>query len=113
VTSRAIAEIIRERQIAVYPVALGHRSVPPGEELHVLEYARLGKLTGGRSYDPEFVDRTIMKQILQGLVWSVRTEYIVGFSPESPGTPRRHKLEVRLRDKSLGQVVDGKRTLMR
>jgi VWFA-related protein len=110
--AKDIAEVIRERQITVYPVALGHRRVPPNDEFHVLEYARLGELTGGRSYDVEFMDRTVMKQILEGLVWSVRTEYIVGFSPECSNTPGRPELEVRLRDRSLGQVVGGKRTLM-
>jgi len=59
--AEAIAEVVHERQIAVYPVALGHRMVPPDGELHVFEHARLGKFTGGRSYDVEVMDRTFMR----------------------------------------------------
>jgi hypothetical protein len=52
-----------------------------------------------------------MKQILEGLVGSLRTEYIIGFSPEPSPTPGKHKLEVRLRDKQLGAIVGGTRAV--
>jgi hypothetical protein len=41
-----------------------------------------------------------------------RAEYVVGFSPEWSRAPEKHKPEVRLRSKSLGQAAGGKRTLM-
>jgi VWFA-related protein len=106
-----IADLIREREIAVYPVALGHRRLAEREEYRVLEFARLGELTGGRSYDPDVVNHFVMKQILEGLVGSLRTEYIIGFSPEPSPTPGKHKLEVRLRDKQLGAIVGGTRAV--
>jgi hypothetical protein len=73
--------------------------------------ASLGELTGGRSYDVQKLDRAVMAQILQGLVGTLRTEYIIGFSPEMSGNPTRHTLEVRLRDKALGKVIGGKRSV--
>lgn len=106
-----IAGPVREREIAIYPVALGHRTMSESKELQVLEFARLGELTGGRSYDPDVVNRSVMKQILEGLVGSIRTEYVVGFTPGPSATPRKHTIEVRLRDKKLGQIVGGTRAV--
>jgi VWFA-related protein len=105
-----IAELLRERDIAIYPVALGHRQLPEREELRVLQFASLGELTGGRSYDPDVVNNLVMRQILEGLVGSLRTEYVIGFAPDVAPVPAKHKLEVRLRDKQLGQIVGGTRT---
>jgi hypothetical protein len=89
--AEGIVDLLRERQIAVYPVALGHRALAGwhgfgGEDLNlrILEFARLGELTGGRSYDPESVNRSVMKQILASLVGSIRTEYIIGLSRPEP-----------------------------
>jgi hypothetical protein len=106
---RSILELLRERDVTVYPIALGHKPGP--DELKVLQYASLGELTGGRSFDVQKLDRAVMAQILQGLVGTLRTEYIIGFSPEASGNPTRHTLEVRLRDKALGKVIGGKRSV--
>jgi hypothetical protein len=37
---------------------------------------------------------------------------VVGFVPESTAAARKHKLEVRLRDKSTGQIVGGTRSIV-
>jgi hypothetical protein len=42
----------------------------------------------------------------------VRSEYVVGFVPETSDAPRRHKLEIRLRGKDAGRVMGGTRTLV-
>jgi hypothetical protein len=46
------------------------------------------------------------------MVAQVRTEYVVGFAPEASGAPRRHKLEIRLREKDAGKVMGGTRTVV-
>ena len=114
-----IVDLLRERQVAVYPVALGHRALAGWHgtgneklEYRVLEFASLGELTGGRSYDPETVNRTVMTQILSSLVREAHTEYVIGFSPEPSGKPAKHKLEVRVNDKHLGEIVGGTRTII-
>ena len=134
------AETSRDLGVAVYPVALGHwnliervrteqerlassnirsteASSPTLERLQsqereIVDFASLGELTGGRSYDPREISLNVMKQVLGGLVWSIRTEYTVGFAPEPSASPHKHKLEVRLRDKQLGQVTGGARTVV-
>jgi VWFA-related protein len=134
------ADVARDLGVAVYPVALGHWTLVErarteqqriangsrtgevssptldriqSQEREVMDFAGLGDLTGGRSYDPREISLSVMKQVLGGLVWSVRTEYTVGFSPEPSASPRKRKLEVRLRDKQIGQVTGGTRTIHR
>ncbi len=134
------ADVARELGIAVYPVALGHWKLAErmrneqqrlaarstrepaltstaldrmeSQEREIINFASLGELTGGRSYDPREITRNVMRQVLGGVVGSIRTEYSIGFAPELSDKPHRHKLEVRLRDKQFGQVTGGARTIM-
>jgi hypothetical protein len=46
------------------------------------------------------------------MVAQVRTEYVVGFVPETSDAPRKHRLEIRLREKGAGKVMGGTRTVM-
>ena len=129
----------REVGIPVYPVVLGHQRLvdqarnirrnaanqptpqaPPvralekiqDQETQIEDFARLGQLTGGRSFDPPEITLDIMRQILSEMMTQVRTEYVVGFTPEvSRGAPRRHRLEIRLRSKDLGRVLGGTRVV--
>jgi hypothetical protein len=81
-------------------------------ELFMADFARMADLTGGRSFDPPAIDVAIVRQILAALGGQVLCEYVVGFKPElSSGQPRRHKLAVKLRSKSLGTVRGGVRTV--
>jgi VWFA-related protein len=134
------AGVARDLGVAIYPVALGHwalvervraeqqrlasrnsRDVEVSsptldrlqlQEREIVDFASLGELTGGRSYDPREISLTVMKQVLDGLVWSIRTEYTIGFSPERSDSLRKHRLEVRLRDKEIGRVTGGARTIV-
>jgi len=124
-----------EHGVAIYPVVLGHAALTqkiqeataklqPGQftsntlsnlehqQLEVLEFSRLADLTGGRSFDPPEITLSVMRNVLAGLVAQIRTEYVVGFSPPLSATPATHKLEVRLRDKSLGKVLGGTRSVV-
>ena len=129
------AEIDRELGIPVYPVVLGHRRLvqqfdavqatampatrpsPALGHLTVLQneiadFASLGELTGGRSFDPPEITLSVMRSILNTMVALVRTEYVVGFMPETSEAPRKHKLEIRLRGKDAGKVMGGTRTVV-
>ena len=123
-----------EAGIPVYPVVLGHRALieqinafrerqrPNRPELtgmlglqakeeQIQEFARLGELTGGRSFDPLVISLSVMRQVLGNMVAQVRTEYTVGFVPESGAAERTHKIEVRLRASALGKLRGGSRTV--
>jgi VWFA-related protein len=134
------AAVPRELGIPVYPVVLGHQKLAErarqihetgynkqgvmsdgardrlsrleAQEHDVQEFARLGELTGGRSFDPPMINLTMMQTILGAMVAQVRCEYVVGFvlEPRS-GDPAKHKLEVRLRSKELGKVLGGVRVV--
>jgi len=137
-TPEDAASVCEELGITVYPVVLGHwklgekiraqnereanrrpGSIPSAatdrlneQESEIQQFAGLGRLTGGGAFDPPAMGPGVLRQIVAGLAARVQTEYVLGFTPESSGTPRRHKLEVRLRDKSLGQIVGGKRQVV-
>jgi len=133
------AEVCRLSGIPVYPVVLCHDRVLDqikrlqesgrdrqgnftaaansrmmelrATERAIQDFARLGDLTGGRSFDTPTMSLPVMRQILAFMVGQVRNQYLVGFVPDPPiGPPRQHKLEVRLLDKNLGKVVGGTRT---
>ena len=81
------------------------------------DFARLGSLTGGRSFTPTELTVGEVAQILDGVRNEVldraRSQYTVGFAPQSSGGQvREHKLEVRLAAKSAGKVSGGKRKVI-
>jgi VWFA-related protein len=132
------AKLCEETGIPVYPVVLGHWKLgqdmqresekqaakknpgPPSaaaerleeQERDVQDFASLAKLTGGHAFDPLAVDLALLRRVLTGIVGEARNEYVVGFVPESTAAARKHKLEVRLRDKSTGQIVGGTRSIV-
>jgi hypothetical protein len=136
------AQYISELGIPVYPVALGHQKLidrinqargqgvdsrgqprPPSDhqrrlelqEQEIEEYARLGELTGGRSFDPRELTNEALRQILQFIVGQVRFEYVAGYYPEpsSGGEKKKHKVEVRLLSTDSGKLIGGSRVLER
>jgi hypothetical protein len=129
------ASLDRELGIPVYPVVLGHRTLtqrieaaqatampsksPPldlsylmTQQNQIADFASLGELTGGRSFDPPEITLSVMRSILNTMVALVRTEFVVGFVPETSDAPRKHKVEIRLREKSAGKVMGGTRTVV-
>ena len=71
-------------------------------------FGSLGELTGGGSLYPS----TITAKVISGIIESVRnqglTQYVVGFVPGTD-KPKEHRLEIRLKSKSLGEVSGGQR----
>jgi VWFA-related protein len=131
------ASLCAELGIPVYTVALGHskvlasmaRSQPhanskrpsvstgavnaAARETKVEDYLKLAPLTGGMAFDLPEINLDLMQKLLDGVVGEIRTEYVAGFVPDpSSGAPRAHKIEIRLRDKNIGQLVGGTRTVM-
>jgi VWFA-related protein len=131
----------REAGIAVYPVALGHwklvekiraadqqANADPArpnvgaqqrssnlhsQEREILDFASMGELTGGRSFDPFTVNSDSLRRIAGAMVSLVLSEYVVGFNPDPPGDkPTKHKLAVKLASKELGKITGGTRTIV-
>jgi Ca-activated chloride channel family protein len=125
--------------IQVYPVVLGHQRIvdqaarmqqPPGagggnpaaadrqarlsgrQEL-MQEFASIGPATGGRSFDPLVMNNTVVRALLSSVVKQVRYEYVVGYSPETPGSEKRiRKVQVKLVSKDKGKIEGGIRTVL-
>jgi VWFA-related protein len=131
------APVCEELGIPVYVVAVGHAkvldslarshastsskhpSVSSGsvgaqtKEAKIENYLHLAPLTGGMAFDLPAITVDVMQKLLDGLVGEVRTEYVAGYVPEaSEGSPRPHKVEIRLVNKSLGSLVGGTRTVV-
>jgi hypothetical protein len=131
----------KDMGISVYPVVLGHQKIveqikhvqqtgynnqgvmPDGarsrlsrlelQQQEIMDYASLGELTGGRSFDPPMYNMNILRSILGTMAATVLFEYVVGFRPDaSDGQPRKHKLSVKLQSKELGKVTGGTRVVV-
>ncbi len=132
---------ISEMGISVYPVLLGGKKIKDrirhimesgrnkqGElsdgaknqlahiELQqhdIMDYASLGELTGGRSFDPIMMNAQAMRALLGGIAQVVLFEYIAGFQPATMSDPpTKHKLTVKLQAKETGKVSGGTRTIL-
>jgi VWFA-related protein len=112
-----LSEVIGEIQtlgVTVFPVNV--RSLQPeaktGWELNLREFARLGELTGGRSFEPYALNPESVREILGIVAETLRCEYVVGFVAEGTGgEPSRHDLEVKLRTRAAGALRGGRRTV--
>ena len=122
------AGLATELGIGVYPVAVGHRERlerlrgAKGQmqrarleslEHDLQEFAQLGELTGGRSFDPFQIDTRTVDQILRFMAAQVMFEYVAGFAPEaSAGGAKKHKVQVKLAVPKSGKVLGGTRTVV-
>jgi VWFA-related protein len=82
------------------------------KEAQMEEFASIAEPTGGRSFDPPFINNTMIKAILAAVVGGVRCEYVAGFYPPSEGEKKPHKLEVKLVNKSKGKLSGGLATVV-
>ncbi len=132
---------IKDLGISVYPVLLGHQKIKDRvkhimesgrnqqgvmsegarnqlarielQEQDIMDYARLGESTGGRSFDPPMFNLNTIRTILGSMAAAVQFEYVIGFRPGSPdGKPRKHKLAVKLQSKEMGKVTGGTRVIV-
>lgn len=76
-------------------------------------FADLGEKTGGRSYDLEVINNTVIRQILVSLSTLAQTEYVVGYYPRAVDEElAAHQVEVRLRSEETGQLFGGRRLVV-
>lgn len=91
---------------------LDRQAVAKDQEAQMLEFAELGELTGGRSYDPPVVNSIIVREIMRSVATHVQMQYVAGYYPASSGEKRTHKLEVKLLRKDAGKLRGGTRTVL-
>jgi hypothetical protein len=73
-------------------------------------FGDVGTLTGGQAFYPSRIDVGVVNQILEQIRNLGLSQYAVGFAPSPSGKPRKHDLEIKLKSKSAGKLVGGKRT---
>lgn len=132
-TTTAVAEdaskLCVELGIPVYPVLLGPipklsagvtakgKPKPPSKSdervLQVQDYMRLGELTGGKPMHQDLLTLDVTRQIVKYLAVVAVTEYVVGFTPDfNETTAKKHKLQVKLKNKELGKLEGGTRAIV-
>ena len=99
--------------IPIYPVATNYEHHIQGNyprNLYRMEqFKALGKLTGGRAVEYPAIDAATLRKLLESVKEDGLAQYVVGFVPSSNGTPKEHKLEVKLAKKSSGALEGGMR----
>ena len=76
-------------------------------------FAEIGPKTGGRSYDLEVINNTVIRQILGSLSTLAETEYIVGYYPRAVDEElTAHSVEVSLVSEEIGQLYGGRRLVV-
>lgn len=127
------ASVAHELSIPVYPVVVGREQrkqragvlsqAPPtvggpavaqidALDNQSVQFARLGEMTGGRSYDLRATGQEVYTGVVRSAMMHAMNQFVVGYTPTNgPGSAVRRKAEVRLRSRSLGTVRGGKRSL--
>ena len=82
----------------------------PRNLFRMLQFAALGKMTGGRALDYREIDAAALRTILQTVKSDGLSQYVVGFvPPDGNGEPKEHKLQIKLASKSSGSLEGGVR----
>ena len=121
-TPKDLADLALASDVPVYPVALATSTVmyAGGQQIYSghpynQTFASLGDLTGGRQFEASgSISFDKVRDVLQAVkahaLARIGSHYSVGFAPSVSGSPREHKLEVKLAPKSSGKVTEGKRS---
>jgi hypothetical protein len=75
------------------------------------DFTNLGSSTGGRKFE-SLKGTNLLPGVLKSIAEEIANDYVVGFVPTSSGEPKRHKIQVVLRDKNRGKITGGERTLV-
>lgn len=100
--------------IPIYPIVTNYQnhiqSGFPRNLFRMHQFAALGKMTGGRTVEYTEIDAPALHRILETVISDGLAQYVVGFVPSSTtGTPKEHKLEIRLVSKSGRELEGGMR----
>lgn len=99
--------------IPIYPVATNYKDhISPGYPRNLWrmrQFESLAQVTGGRAAELPSIDAPLLLRILEAFKADALAQYVIGFAPDSTGSPRRHNLEVKVGKKSVGTVEGGKR----
>jgi hypothetical protein len=124
-TAQDVADQANALGVAVYPVVLdldeylhhpfGTEPLPNATAISVsalpmVRFGSVGDLTGGKAIYPSRIDTETVNGILEAIRDMGLSRYVVGFAPPSSGRQRTHSLEIKLKSKSNGKLVGGKRT---
>jgi VWFA-related protein len=131
-TGKAVAKdavaAASQSDFKLFPVVLGHsrlaeriqRARPEAryqaewQEKRMAEFAEIGELTGGRSFDPQLISPAVVREILRIVALETSNEYVTGyFADSSEGPPRKRSARVILADKSLGKLRGGRKDYTR
>jgi hypothetical protein len=96
-----------------YDPSTGLRTYVPAmttlDTVPMVRFGSLGELTGGASIYPARLDAETVNQILNIVRDHGLSQYIVGFTPPTAGTRKKHTLEIKLKSKATGKLVGGTR----
>lgn len=97
--------------IPIYPIVTNYKnhiqSSWPRNLFRMRQFAALGKMTGGRAAEYTEIDAAALRRILESVIGDGLSQYVVGFVPQSEGgTPKEHKLEIRLVS-TAGRALEG------
>lgn len=100
--------------IPIYPIATNYKNHIqagfPRNLFRMRQFEALAKMTGGRSLEYREIDAVALRKILETVKSDGLSQYVVGFVPSSEsGTPREHRLEIKLASKSSGALEGGMR----
>ena len=99
--------------IPIYPAILSQIARTGGGFLSQGELADLGRRTGGKAYFPSVLTSLEIRRILTALAKLTRTEYVVGYYPQGIDEEvTGHRVEVRLKDKNVGNLSGGRRLVL-
>jgi VWFA-related protein len=94
----------------------GGFGMPPNRSLYDYKKFDLDKLaaeTGGQAYEPGTIDKKSLGTILKSVAKEITMENVVGYQPDGAPTGKKRRIKVELVDRSLGEIKDGERTLVR
>lgn len=99
--------------IPIYPAVLNPFARSGSGFLTQGEFSDLGRRTGGKAYFPSVLTSLEVRRILTSLAELTQTEYVVGYYPRGIDEELTgHRVEVRLKDKSIGKLTGGQRTVI-
>jgi hypothetical protein len=93
-----------------YVLVMTANGAESGEATLMVRFGGIGESTGGRAFYPSQVDTNLLIEVLNAIRNEGLSKYVLGFQPSSSGQQRTHRLEIKLKSKSSGKLMGGRRT---